>query len=231
MNRCTGHCCETFFLPYSVEELRSFDWWRKGGQHRQVGGMALLLAPMTAAGGTRLDGHVGRCAERSADGWYYTCDNHDRETGNCRIYGDRPRMCASYPYGRRCRYPGCTWDDARDGCTPYEDGKILRADRSGNVFICHESAGIAPGRFLVPSVGDAWFTRAGELPEARMPDALIARLKAAEVIDRPRRTVRLWRRLPPSVRWFGEALVGRAAWALWRIRVEIQQDTLWMRTP
>lgn len=229
MNRCTGHCCETFFLPHSVEDLRSFRWWQLGGQHRQVGGMALLLAPMTAEGGTDLDGHVGRCIERTAAGWYYTCANHDRETGNCRIYGSRPRMCAAYPYGRRCRYRGCTWDDARDGCTPYEDGKILRADRRGNVFICHESIELNSGRFVMPHIDTDWPPGPG-LPEATTPDMLCQR-KGEAAVDGRGWTTRMWLRVPPRARHVCRSVFDRAAWALWRVRVELRQDTLWMRTP
>lgn len=39
---------------------------------------------------------------------FYTCKNL-LDDGRCGVYATRPRMCADYPYGKRCDYAQCTW--------------------------------------------------------------------------------------------------------------------------
>ena len=51
-------------------------------------------------------------AEENSTYWWYTC-KHLRPSGDCAIYETRPEMCSKYPYGHKCRYPGCTWDEAK----------------------------------------------------------------------------------------------------------------------
>lgn len=43
-------------------------------------------------------------------GYHYTCKHFDKNTGNCRIYKTRPKMCSAYPYGNECKYKGCTME-------------------------------------------------------------------------------------------------------------------------
>lgn len=38
----------------------------------------------------------------------FTC-RHLLPNNDCLIYTARPRMCRNYPYGKKCRYPECTY--------------------------------------------------------------------------------------------------------------------------
>ena len=48
-------------------------------------------------------------------GHFYTCKNLDTENGNCKAYETRPQsLCGNYPYGQKCQYVECTWDDVKE---------------------------------------------------------------------------------------------------------------------
>lgn len=38
----------------------------------------------------------------------YTCKHFDHTTRDCGIYEMRPAMCRDYPYGRVCKFEGCS---------------------------------------------------------------------------------------------------------------------------
>lgn len=91
-DRCTGHCCEHVFIPYSPEELGSMDL---DDVDKKVPEMLEL---------------VGRAAK---GGYAYRCVHWNPASGECMDYDNRPGMCRDYPYGRRCMFPGCTDPEAR----------------------------------------------------------------------------------------------------------------------
>lgn len=43
-------------------------------------------------------------AEWGDAGSIYTCRHWNEQTRLCGAYGDRPKMCADYPYGRQCQH-------------------------------------------------------------------------------------------------------------------------------
>lgn len=91
--RCTGHCCRSFPLNHTIEQLRAYAADTSKGNASEAGQIADMLIPL----GARDDGRE-----------MFTCRHHDTETGDCRIYEDRPRMCRDYPYGRSCEHSECT---------------------------------------------------------------------------------------------------------------------------
>lgn len=218
MNRCTGHCCQTFNLPYSPEHLRAFRFWSMSGQHRQVAGMAMYVGKASDLARARPSAHTSAgCLGVGGGEHYYTCRNYDWESGNCGIYEQRPDMCRDYPYGGRCRYPGCTWTAARERRTPYLDGRVIRAERGGRAYVCHETIELVGEREI-----NVWHSPL----ESVLPAELVPKRWAT---DEPLR-----RLLPPwlgTLRWRVRALADRARWLFWRVRVELAEDTHWMRTP
>jgi Fe-S-cluster containining protein len=96
-DRCTGHCCERFYLPNTPGELENIAKCAEKGdatvakEFRKVADMVIFL---------RRDDHKGV--------YHYTCKHFDVATRNCTDYEDRPRMCRSFPNDRPCPYEGCT---------------------------------------------------------------------------------------------------------------------------
>lgn len=103
-DRCTGHCCKSFYLPYTVEGLRELaarkaaeGVWETAVEARQV---ADMIVPV--------EGEENR----------YSCIHHSADTGDCGIYLTRPRMCRDFPDDRPCPFVGCEWDAAKAGLHP-----------------------------------------------------------------------------------------------------------------
>jgi Fe-S-cluster containining protein len=57
-----------------------------------------------------VDGYGPESVIASEEQHHWTCRHHDVDTGNCRVYDQRPAMCRDYPYGRSCPQPECTAD-------------------------------------------------------------------------------------------------------------------------
>lgn len=96
--RCTGHCCERFYIPHTPDELRAK---AEDGSLKDGATIADMVIDLGPAG--RGDGSEG-----DYKGHFYTCRHFDRETRDCRIYNSRPGMCSKYPYGKPCTYDECT---------------------------------------------------------------------------------------------------------------------------
>lgn len=127
IKRCTGHCCEMFFLPFTPRQLKKLKKLkRKKRMHPYLKGnhvinsrhnyedmdtimnMVIPISPSRE----KLNSHIGESA--SKNGNWYTCKNFDKETRNCKIYNTRPRMCRDFPYGilseidkTKCYYKSC----------------------------------------------------------------------------------------------------------------------------
>lgn len=123
-DRCTGHCCKAFTLPYSPDELQEkFEEWVGGKDNGPrdidvVWPMAIYLGPSHVNPATGL--------QHPETFHVYTCEHF--EGGNCTIYEGRPNVCRRYPNGRKCYYKDCTWDAAREG----------RIDWDGNLELPNE---------------------------------------------------------------------------------------------
>ena len=101
-DRCTGHCCDAFYV----------DWFN-----------VTAYAAMGDPDAVQIKAMVRRLLPGSffppnglpipeSETRIFTC-THLGPDHNCTIYETRPSMCSKYPYGKRCNYPGCTWDEAR----------------------------------------------------------------------------------------------------------------------
>lgn len=107
--RCTGHCCERFTLPFtSIEEMREQHAQRieSGGVGFQDGDFILDMLIKLPEQDTDVDGAPLKPDDATRHR-FYTCRHHDKATGNCTVYEQRPRMCSGYPYKKECRYQGC----------------------------------------------------------------------------------------------------------------------------
>ena len=156
-NRCTGHCCEAFYLPVSPDELRlSYEEWMRREEpgselsrevptgHTEVSARALygqvardihLIFPMVRHIGYLTAAAAGAPHVNQVDpgrkGHWYTCAHYDREAQRCGIYAHRPRMCREYPYGQRCAYEACTWETEKEHPLPRETLRVLQEERDG----------------------------------------------------------------------------------------------------
>lgn len=125
-DRCTGHCCQMFTIPYSPDELWStYRRWLTGGEPITMNGNdpqpiaqdIHLIAPMVVHQGYLEvalmpsinpgdDQLLGKDLGRAH---YYSCKHFDAKQKICTIYEQRPAMCRAYPNGKLCNYKGCTW--------------------------------------------------------------------------------------------------------------------------
>lgn len=95
MDRCTGHCCRSFYLGLPPEDVAAEQAkLAAGGVSRYIGVEGVLE-------------HI-RFLEPAEGGGWYACGLVTPE-GNCSIYDRRPSMCSGYPNGHECKTPGCTW--------------------------------------------------------------------------------------------------------------------------
>ena len=132
-DRCTGHCCQNFYLPFSPEDIdRAYRRWSTqfgqiGATHHvtmngaEYGPIVVdihLIAPMVVHLG--YDGIVPRRVNLTDEellgkpeipAHRYRCKHYDPKMKVCTIYEIRPQMCRDYPgkEGATCNYAGCTW--------------------------------------------------------------------------------------------------------------------------
>jgi Fe-S-cluster containining protein len=125
-DRCTGHCCQSFFLPnppsYYATAAKN---WKPPFliDAEKISSMIVLVAIDIKRYVIPVE--PGEGPQWGADGYRYDCKHFDAESGNCTDYENRPRMCVEYPYGRACANPECTWDDAREGRVPHEEAFVV----------------------------------------------------------------------------------------------------------
>lgn len=151
--RCTGGCCERFYLPYSPEELMAkYDAWKRQsvgeriemvapvhGRQRSpsvpedIHIVALMVKPLFPVDAANSVDHVLPAWQEKQrgdyGGWWYTCKHYDRESRNCTIYEQRPAVCREYPsYGRdtKCFYANCTWGKHRADAKPPKDDRLSK---------------------------------------------------------------------------------------------------------
>ena len=102
-DRCTGHCCREFYLPFSNQEVADY-----------AAGVNLPPNEITDIGFMARNAvFIGKGPDGSN---YFTCRMYDSATGNCGAYERRPRVCSGYPSytkGDKCSNKGCTWTEER----------------------------------------------------------------------------------------------------------------------
>jgi Fe-S-cluster containining protein len=129
--RCTGHCCRSFSLHRSPEELQSMSELPKGHPRRmtdidQLVEMLIYLGSFPTnpllclkgedwqskavlLGGFTLKPKTKDVTKEPGKAHFYTC-RHIQLNGDCGIYATRPEMCRTYPNERLCEFGDCTWD-------------------------------------------------------------------------------------------------------------------------
>ena len=129
-DRCTGHCCRCFTIPFAPHELEAAYWrWQKGGTPFESRGQQPmpdytdihLIAPMVTYIGAfekppkaakqinPADVQLLNAGKFGAPVHFYSCKHFDPQKRICTIYSMRPMMCSAYPNGKPCNYAGCTW--------------------------------------------------------------------------------------------------------------------------
>ena len=111
-SRCTGHCCQSFPLTATMDELWTDSVLEEvGGRTRFGPGEAQKVVRMVLP------------LPNIGDVQRYTC-RHLLPSGDCGNYEDRPRVCRDYPYGQACQNPHCQWGAGRN--PPIPPDSLLR---------------------------------------------------------------------------------------------------------
>lgn len=116
-NRCTGQCCKAFTLsPGSPEEVHKVLMGNINIDSNSILGKDSKMTLEMV----RYIGFYSNVELRSIAGidlkdrdnekkWhFYTCIHHNKETGDCMNYENRPGFCRSFPNERECYYSGCS---------------------------------------------------------------------------------------------------------------------------
>lgn len=147
--RCTGHCCKSFYFRFDPEELKSivesYKAWDEFVEKRKEdpnmsrpdlyytdrnGKEVFHCYPreeveqihgmLIHLGKTNIIPETGEKVDREFD--TYTCKNFDGE--NCTIYESRPNMCKIHPTDGVCGYKECT-----ASCAASKLGAGLKMDK------------------------------------------------------------------------------------------------------
>jgi len=109
-SRCTGHCCESFSLPFSPIEMGYMRrliaagktmvrrWGVKSNNLEMVLDMVIFQRMDYCMAGNRKKSLTPQ--------YHYTCKHYDAANKKCTVYESRPSMCRQF--GNNCAYRGCT---------------------------------------------------------------------------------------------------------------------------
>lgn len=123
--RCTGHCCHRIRLNDGIARRTVQTWAHEAFEKDENSAhgiecakIAEMLVPLVGDVPHRTKGKIlgpdGKIEHdphyAHADDHLYTCRYFDGT--NCTNYDERPNLCRSYPYGKECEQPECTWAPA-----------------------------------------------------------------------------------------------------------------------
>lgn len=151
---CKGFCCDDIGLSTAPHELKnSYHKWLQDGKTGGLNiGMSVkenevkkyvdihLMYPMLVfmfQDNIHPDGDI--ITNKSNIVYHYYCKHHNKKTGNCDIYEERPMMCRTFPDNGFCGYrkvkdkavkafrpewfkQGMTQDEWNDGMMAWEVG-------------------------------------------------------------------------------------------------------------
>lgn len=155
MDRCTGHCCKAFSLPYSLDDMRRLykgavaDLGKRNytteDRRLRLLDMVKIYPILVPLSGGRPGTHPDGPSRQSGTRYYYTC-RHFKD-GQCTNYERRPQMCRNYPaYHSKelCEYAACTWDDHHGrrarGLRVVQEGPCVNAPEYGMLLKQPEGA-------------------------------------------------------------------------------------------
>lgn len=96
VEKCTGRCCESFFLPFTQESLEE-------AYESTVNGVADKTFPDLMIWKPYLVHlEAANVVDTGAAGAFWMCTAFDPLTRKCTIYEARPSACREYPYMKRC---------------------------------------------------------------------------------------------------------------------------------
>lgn len=107
VDRCAGHCCRAFHLPYPPDQLLVKA--RAGCFTPDVTDWVLGGGPIPLAAWP--EDLVMVCDYPTTVERWYTC-SFLQPNGDCGIYDLRPSTCRDYPqyeHATRCAYQDCDW--------------------------------------------------------------------------------------------------------------------------
>lgn len=115
MNRCSGHCCKRFELPFSPEGLlKALEETRaKRASWKDIEIIQPMVIPIGKSKIAYAKVGHGPGGLGQDEWWDYTCGHFDTKTGDCLIYYSRPEMCEKHGRDYPCATPGCTWSSAK----------------------------------------------------------------------------------------------------------------------
>jgi Fe-S-cluster containining protein len=120
-DRCTGHCCRDFTLPFSPGELSGAVGDNIRAMNEELRG-ELLTQQCWERDLIQIHDMVVYLGNYGTDdfkerAWHYRCKNI-QDNGDCGIYQTRPGMCRRFPSSGHCGYSACNWTEAREGRAP-----------------------------------------------------------------------------------------------------------------
>jgi len=102
---CKGFCCDDIGLSSSPGEIKSqYNAYLKGREvpEEDIEAIHNMLV-YSHNDFTHPDGDLKECEDHI---YHYRCTHHNKKTGNCDIYENRPKMCSEHPISGFCGYSG-----------------------------------------------------------------------------------------------------------------------------
>lgn len=126
-DRCTGHCCESFYLPYSPQVFKKklqlerlmlkeykagkittfkniddeVDWLKSLMDNIEIFTMIRFKRVYTMFELSKIKRLLGKKWKQAVKSQsivhHYTCKHYDKANGNCMNYENRPYMCRTFP--------------------------------------------------------------------------------------------------------------------------------------
>lgn len=107
-HRCKGQCCQYFVLNMEYDKLQHLAQSIKDGSETVCENESdvIKIADMLIPLGRKNINFNNQVLHVPRE--WFTCRHHNKETGDCAIYEQRPSMCRNYPYEGVCEYPLCS---------------------------------------------------------------------------------------------------------------------------
>lgn len=109
-DRCTGHCCKEFQLPWDPASLAAALLKHRAGTEK-IQDMEQIAAMVIYHGPVASHHAVHDLKGQKFHNW--TCRHFDKSKRLCTIYPTRPNMCRKHGTDYPCATQGCTMTTAK----------------------------------------------------------------------------------------------------------------------